>query len=147
MDVSEDKAAAIPFKRLIRFDQFLVVAKAAGWTLDRLVEMFPGIAAGGNWTEQTQSYFERVMKCDSSSETVIPYSRLIDRYLLMAGALAKDGRVRVCEVCGSVLPARRFLCVHADHCAHAREIAPNHDSNNAARQARPAKHQVEATGS
>jgi hypothetical protein len=97
----------------IAFKDFSALAKLKGWSAQELAHEFPGIAASdGRFEGETSgTYFERVLHGDPSRHVVIPYRRVIEKYLREARLLIAAGLLRTCRCgCGSPVfsPHQKF---------------------------------------
>ena len=88
----------------VRFDDFMTVAKRAGWDAQGLAEMFAGKI------DKAGDLFKRIFAGNPHPntgrcqwDTVIPYVSVITKYIEMRDMLAADGRLRLCS-CGCKRP-------------------------------------------
>jgi hypothetical protein len=93
------------FSEGITFRDFAALAKLTGWMAEDLAREFPGIAAsdGGFSGETSETYFGRVLNGRPGWGAVIPYRRVIEKYLREARLLIAAGKLRSC-VCGCGSP-------------------------------------------
>jgi hypothetical protein len=90
----------------ITFRQFAAMAELMHWTVEELVTEFRGIAGG----ETTSSFCSRVLRGDPDWNVVIPYRRMILKYVRAVHHLIADGKIRACACgCGSPVVGRDRL--------------------------------------
>ena len=84
----------------LSYAKFAALAKRKEWSAEYLAENLRGrFEVKG---ETFEHYFERVLHCDPSPETVIPFRSVIVGFLAAVGELAQDGELKLCPCgCGS----------------------------------------------
>lgn len=84
----------------VTYRDFAALARLADWTAAELAAEFPGI----NSPEPSPAYFARVFKGDPEWNLVIPFTRVIDKYLRMVEILMREKKLRACpDGCGAPL--------------------------------------------
>lgn len=85
----------------VTYRDFAALAEIADWSVSDLAAEFAGINAP---TEPATAYFARVSKGDPEWDSVIPFRRLITKYLRMTEILIREKKLRICPCgCGAAL--------------------------------------------
>ena len=96
----------------IAFRDFSSLAKLTGWTAEGLAQEFPGI----NSPEPSTAYFTRILHGRPNPDVVIPYRRIIEKYLREARLLITAGKLRSCKCgCGSPVFSSHQRFAHDDY--------------------------------
>ena len=93
----------------VTFRDFAALARMKGWTAEGLGQEFPGV----NSPEPSVAYFGRVLHGRAGWDSVIPYRRVIEKYVREARLLIADNKLRACGCgCGSPLLFPRLRFAH-----------------------------------
>jgi hypothetical protein len=85
----------------VTYRDFAALARLADWRVEELVAEFSGSNAP---TETSATYFARVLKGVPDWDSVIPFRRLITKYLRMVEILMREKKLRACpDGCGAPL--------------------------------------------